>query len=77
MTPGEAMMLARKRAKLGQSVIAIAWGVSTAYVSSIETGKRRFPAGRISELPDDIRRAVTDSLIEGHERSIEELRGTA
>lgn len=71
------MMVARKRAKLKQRTIAGYWGVTIAYISNIETGKKPFPMGRLIELPVDIRQAVVGALIEERERSIEELRAIA
>jgi len=74
MSPGEAMTLARRRLGLPQKAIADIWGVSTAYVSAVETGDKRFPRERVANLPIEIRREIVTALIADHERAIAELR---
>lgn len=77
MTPGEAMTLARRRANLKQAAIAAVWGVSTTYVSQVETGKKTFPEDRLGDLPEAVRQPVAEAIANAHERAAATVRGMA
>jgi transcriptional regulator with XRE-family HTH domain len=72
-TLGETLMLARRRAGLSQAFIANALGVSGAFLSAVERGKKRLPAHHLPLLPQAVRRDVAEALIEGCYHEIVEL----
>jgi transcriptional regulator with XRE-family HTH domain len=73
MTFGEKFRRARRVADLTQRQIADALGVSTVFVSRIETGHAKFPADRISVLPPPLQAVVIDAMIEESQARIERL----
>lgn len=74
MSVGDALLLARRRAKLSQLEIAAAIGVSAPFVSMIERGYKVFPPDRVNLLPARVRESVSAALVAQKEAEIAELR---
>lgn len=73
-TVGEALMLARRRSGLLQADLSGMLGVSKAFISKVERGRSPLPAKHLATLPEDIRRAVANAMLEAHETEGEEIR---
>jgi len=70
----EALVEARKAAKLTQHQLADHLGIGQSNLADIERGRRPFPRERIAKLPKEIRRHVIDAAIDELRHQIAELR---
>ena len=68
-------ILADRRRALGisQKALAEALGVSPTYLCDMELGRRAFPASRVEALPEGIRAAVAQALIDAQRDEIARL----
>ena len=70
----EALIEARKAAKLTQRQLAEQMGIGQPNLADIERGRRPLPRERIAKLPKEIRRQVIDAAIDELRHQIAELR---
>lgn len=73
MEIGTVIAEARKAAGLQQKDVALALGISPAYLSDIEGNRRAFSADRLPNLPAPIREKVAEALVAWHYMQIEEF----
>ena len=70
----DALRDARIRAGLSQRCVAVALGVSPAYLSDMEHGRRDFALERVGLLPEVMRVAVAAAFIVNREADIARVR---
>lgn len=64
LKPSEALRAARQKSGMSLKQVADALGVAPTFVHAMEFGRRPIPFRRIALLPEPIRKAVVDAVIE-------------